>query len=260
VPLPGGLGGLEGGVLGALALTGTHPATALTAVIIYRVAGYWAPGAAGAVTAAFLTRCHPARAARPVTPLRPQAPPPPAPGQPPSPQQAASAALPALARHPHLPRRAPLPRPPVAGPPAGEPRAAAGRPTPPTTGSPSSLASPVSCTPLLAVGRSPNRAARRRGALPRAAADARAARPWSVPGRPARPGLKLASAHPTAGPSQQDAADSGRPRGQRPVTARSRGDWFRSPARLLPAPLPARHERHGRDGHRPPTERKGKMS
>jgi hypothetical protein len=65
---------MEGGVLGALALTGTHPATALTAVIVYRVAGYWAPGAAGAVTAALLTRRHPAPAARPVTPLRPQAP------------------------------------------------------------------------------------------------------------------------------------------------------------------------------------------
>jgi uncharacterized membrane protein YbhN (UPF0104 family) len=82
VPLPGGLGGVEGGVLGALALTGTHPATALTAVIVYRVAGYWAPGAAGAVTAALLTRRHPAQAARPVTPLRPLAPPPLAPGQP----------------------------------------------------------------------------------------------------------------------------------------------------------------------------------
>jgi uncharacterized membrane protein YbhN (UPF0104 family) len=81
VPLPGGLGGMEGGVLGALALTGTRPATALTAVIVYRVAGYWVPGAAGAVTAALLTRRQPAQAARPVTPLRPQAPPPPAPGQ-----------------------------------------------------------------------------------------------------------------------------------------------------------------------------------
>src|SRR6185312_8776052 len=81
VPLPGGLGGMEGGVLGALALTGTRPATALTAVIIYRVAGYWAPGAAGAITAAVLTRRHPAQAARPVTPLRPQAPArPPSPG------------------------------------------------------------------------------------------------------------------------------------------------------------------------------------
>src|SRR6266566_7620450 len=88
----GQLGGMEGGVLGALALTGTHPATALTAVIVYRVAGYWAPGAAGAITAAVLTRRHPARAARPPAPLRPQAPPPPTPGQPPSPRQAASAA------------------------------------------------------------------------------------------------------------------------------------------------------------------------
>jgi uncharacterized membrane protein YbhN (UPF0104 family) len=74
VPLPGGLGGMEGGVLGALALIGTRPATALTAVFVYRVAGYWAPGAAGAITAAVLTRRHPAQAARPVTPLRPQAP------------------------------------------------------------------------------------------------------------------------------------------------------------------------------------------
>ena len=70
VPLPGGLGGMEGGVLGALAFTGTHTATALTAVIVYRVVGYWAPGAVGAATAALLTRRHPARAARTVTPLR----------------------------------------------------------------------------------------------------------------------------------------------------------------------------------------------
>ena len=41
-----------------------------------RVAGYWAPGAAGAATAALLTRHHPAPAARPVTPLRPEASPP----------------------------------------------------------------------------------------------------------------------------------------------------------------------------------------
>jgi uncharacterized membrane protein YbhN (UPF0104 family) len=103
VPLSGGLGGMEGGVLGALALTGTHPATALTAVIVYRVAGYWAPGAAGAVTAALLTRRHPAQAARPVTPLRPQAPPPPTPQRPPSRRQAASAPPPA----PPIPPAAP---------------------------------------------------------------------------------------------------------------------------------------------------------
>ncbi len=167
VPLPGGLGGMEGGVLGALALTGTHPATALTAVIVYRVAGYWAPGAAGAVTAAVLTRHHPAQAARPVTPLRP----PPAPAATTIDVLATAhhyaldaittpavlafgygtaAPLPALARHAHLPRRARPPRPPAAGPPAGEPGAAACHPAPPVTGSSSSSASPVSCTPPLA--------------------------------------------------------------------------------------------------------------
>jgi len=167
VPLPGGLGGMEGGVLGALALTGTHPATALTAVIVYRVAGYWAPGAAGAVTAAVLTRRHPARAARPVTPLRP----PPAPAATTIDVLATAhhyaldaittpavlafgygtaAPLPALARHAHLPCRARPPRPPAAGPPAGEPGAAACHPAPPVTGSSSSSAFPVSCTPPLA--------------------------------------------------------------------------------------------------------------
>jgi hypothetical protein len=52
VPLPGGLGGVEGGVLGALALTGTPPQQPAAAVIVYRVAGYWAVGAVGAVGAA----------------------------------------------------------------------------------------------------------------------------------------------------------------------------------------------------------------
>jgi uncharacterized membrane protein YbhN (UPF0104 family) len=56
VPLPGGLGGVEGGVLGALALTGTPPAAATVAIIIYRVAGYWALGAVGAAVAAVLSR------------------------------------------------------------------------------------------------------------------------------------------------------------------------------------------------------------
>jgi uncharacterized membrane protein YbhN (UPF0104 family) len=50
VPLPGGLGGVEGGVLGALTLTGTPPAAAAAAVIIYRVARYWAAGTAAAAT------------------------------------------------------------------------------------------------------------------------------------------------------------------------------------------------------------------
>ena len=55
VPLPGGIGGVEGGMLGALTLTGTAPA----AVIVYRVAGYWAVGAAGTAVAAALARRSP---------------------------------------------------------------------------------------------------------------------------------------------------------------------------------------------------------
>jgi uncharacterized membrane protein YbhN (UPF0104 family) len=64
VPLPGGLGGMEGGVLGALALSGIAPAAAATAVIVYRVAGYWAVGATGTAVAAALTRRHGAKHAR----------------------------------------------------------------------------------------------------------------------------------------------------------------------------------------------------
>jgi len=59
VPLPGGLGGVEGGMLGALTLTGAPPAAAAAAVIVYRVAAHWALGAAGTTPAAALTRRHP---------------------------------------------------------------------------------------------------------------------------------------------------------------------------------------------------------
>jgi putative heme transporter len=56
VPLPGGLGGVESGVIGALTLTGTPAAAAAAAVLVYRVGGYWAVGAAGAAAAAALAR------------------------------------------------------------------------------------------------------------------------------------------------------------------------------------------------------------
>jgi hypothetical protein len=59
VPLPGGIGGVEGGILGALTLTGTPLAAAAAAVIIYRVAGCWAVGAAGTAVAAALARRSP---------------------------------------------------------------------------------------------------------------------------------------------------------------------------------------------------------
>jgi hypothetical protein len=178
VPLPGGLGGVEGGVLSALALTGTRPATATAAVIIYRVAGYWAPGAAGAITAAVLTRRHPARAARPRAPLRPQAPPPPAPGQPPSPRQAASAA------------------------------------------------------------------------------GARAAGPWPTPGRPARPGIKPARAHPRADPASRtpQAAAGHAASARSPPEPGATGPAARHGCG--PAPRPGSSPTSRRDGHRPPTERR----
>ncbi len=58
VPLPGGLGSVEGGVLGALTLTGTRPAAAAAAVIVYRVAGYWAVGAAGTASSPAASGLH----------------------------------------------------------------------------------------------------------------------------------------------------------------------------------------------------------
>jgi len=47
---------VEGGVLGALTLTGTPPTAAAAAVIVCRVAGYWAVGATGIAVAAALAR------------------------------------------------------------------------------------------------------------------------------------------------------------------------------------------------------------
>ena len=59
VPLPGGLGGVEGGLLGALVLAGAPLTVALaTAVIVYRMVGYWAVTLAGAVAATAMTRRH----------------------------------------------------------------------------------------------------------------------------------------------------------------------------------------------------------
>jgi len=59
VPLPGGIGGVEGGMLGALTLTGTASVAAAAAVTVYRVAGCWAVGAPGPAVAAALARRSP---------------------------------------------------------------------------------------------------------------------------------------------------------------------------------------------------------
>ncbi len=49
IPLPGGIGGVELGLVGALALYGLSAATAAAAVLIYRVLELWIPAVLGAV-------------------------------------------------------------------------------------------------------------------------------------------------------------------------------------------------------------------
>ena len=41
MPLPGGAGVVEGGIIGALALTGTPLGHAIVAVVFYRIISYW---------------------------------------------------------------------------------------------------------------------------------------------------------------------------------------------------------------------------
>jgi hypothetical protein len=47
LPLPGGIGGVEGGMVGALVAFGTDPGLALLAVLGYRVFAFWLPIAPG---------------------------------------------------------------------------------------------------------------------------------------------------------------------------------------------------------------------
>jgi uncharacterized membrane protein YbhN (UPF0104 family) len=53
LPLPGGIGGVEGGMIGALAAFGVDPALALVAVLAYRGFAFWLPIVPGAI--AFFT-------------------------------------------------------------------------------------------------------------------------------------------------------------------------------------------------------------
>src|SRR5439155_5383236 len=53
LPLPGGVGGVEGGMIGALAAFGVDPALALVAVLAYRGFAFWLPIVPGAI--AFVT-------------------------------------------------------------------------------------------------------------------------------------------------------------------------------------------------------------
>jgi uncharacterized membrane protein YbhN (UPF0104 family) len=57
IPLPGGLGAVEGGLLGALALVGDTSHNTLAVVAVYRLVGYWLPAAVG-LPAWVLSRHH----------------------------------------------------------------------------------------------------------------------------------------------------------------------------------------------------------
>ena len=55
-PAPGGLGGIDGGLLGALVVYGTPAATTAAAVLAYRVILFWLPLLVGAVAFMSLRR------------------------------------------------------------------------------------------------------------------------------------------------------------------------------------------------------------
>jgi uncharacterized membrane protein YbhN (UPF0104 family) len=56
LPLPGGVGGVDGGMVGALVAFGTEPGLAIVAVLAYRFFSFWLPIAPGAVAFASLRR------------------------------------------------------------------------------------------------------------------------------------------------------------------------------------------------------------
>jgi len=56
LPLPGGIGGVDGGMVGALVAFGTDPGLAIVAVLAYRFFAFWLPIAPGAVAFASLRR------------------------------------------------------------------------------------------------------------------------------------------------------------------------------------------------------------
>jgi uncharacterized membrane protein YbhN (UPF0104 family) len=56
LPLPGGLGGIDGGLIGAMIVYGIDPAAAAAAVLAYRVILFWLPLLTGLVALASLRR------------------------------------------------------------------------------------------------------------------------------------------------------------------------------------------------------------
>jgi uncharacterized membrane protein YbhN (UPF0104 family) len=56
LPLPGGLGGIDGGLLGTLVVYGTPVATTAAAILAYRVILFWLPLIIGGIAFASLRR------------------------------------------------------------------------------------------------------------------------------------------------------------------------------------------------------------
>jgi uncharacterized membrane protein YbhN (UPF0104 family) len=56
VPIPGGVGVLDGGLAGALILYGTTPADAAAAVLVYHAIAFWIPGLGGSLAYTLLRR------------------------------------------------------------------------------------------------------------------------------------------------------------------------------------------------------------
>jgi uncharacterized protein (TIRG00374 family) len=49
LPLPGGIGGVEGGLIGAFLAFGVSPSLAVLAVLAYRTISYWLPTVPGVI-------------------------------------------------------------------------------------------------------------------------------------------------------------------------------------------------------------------
>jgi Lysylphosphatidylglycerol synthase TM region len=83
LPLPGGIGGVDGGMIGALIAFGVDPSLALVAVVAYRGFAFWLPILPGAAAWVSLRRTvaswdepalAPATAPAPAVPARPALP------------------------------------------------------------------------------------------------------------------------------------------------------------------------------------------
>ncbi len=59
IPLPAGIGVVEGGLVGAFALTGTPLGQALVATVVYRVVSYWAVAAVGSLLVVLISHRTP---------------------------------------------------------------------------------------------------------------------------------------------------------------------------------------------------------